>query len=96
MSRVIQNLDLTDSQAEAAAHTLCRQILAHLAAHNVPVDVAAMGIADVLGYAAAVQDLAGGRRALDERLHVFCKRAEQTYKDVMNKAGLNYGNHQGQ
>jgi hypothetical protein len=55
-------------------------VLALAAGGDVPSDVVAAALADVLGIAAAQLDRAGGRHALADRLHPFCARVEETYR----------------
>lgn len=70
---------------DLASHRLRESILKLCANEGADVPVAIIAIADVLGIIAAKQDSEYGERSLQDRLHAFCTRVEETYLVHRNK-----------
>jgi hypothetical protein len=71
------------------AHHLRDAVLALAVERGARIEIVAAALADVIGIAAAKLDQAGDLHTLQERLHSFCARVEETYQRVRqsSKAG---------
>jgi hypothetical protein len=70
---------VTPAAFEAEATTFRDAVLALAADRDARVEVVVTALADVLALAAAKLDIVEGRHDLDDRLHAFCGRVQETY-----------------
>ncbi len=61
-------------------------VLGMLSQHDVPADVAVASVADVLAILAATIAKVNDHHSLNDRLHSFCARVQETYERVRNSA----------
>lgn len=69
-----------DADFELPVKAVREEILSFGIVQDASVDVLIAAVADVVGETAARLDLVGDGFTLEERLHSFCQRVEQTYK----------------
>lgn len=80
----VRKINLQTFDFNTQAHEFKLKILKLAAQDNIPSDVAAIAICDVLGIIAGKQDQIGGIHTINDRLDLACERIKDTYQRYLN------------